>query len=88
MKATAFDGWAMYRAMLEQHLAEAEQHIIKGERHVAYQRERVAKLENGGHNTTDAITYARKSLDLFEDILLSYVAERDRLRKQLAEVRW
>jgi len=72
----------MYRTMLERHLAEAEQNVVIGERFVADQRERVKKLENGGHN----VTAARTLLGLFEDTQAIYVAARDRLRKQLAKV--
>jgi hypothetical protein len=45
----------MERAITEQHLAQAERHVAEGEGHVTRQRELVAKLEQDGHDTTEAL---------------------------------
>jgi hypothetical protein len=72
----------MDRAILEQHLSLAERHATQGERHVARQRELVAKLVQGGHDTMEA--EARLLLATFEELQGSFVADRDRLRAELA----
>jgi hypothetical protein len=72
----------MDRAILEQHLALAERHVTQGERHVARQRELVAKLVQGGHDTMEA--EARLLLATFEELQGCFVADRDRLRAELA----
>jgi len=68
------------RLMCEQRLAEAEEHVSLGEKHVQIQRNKVAELEQDGHDTVTA----RKLLATFEDVQNMHVADRDRLRKKLA----
>jgi hypothetical protein len=67
--------------MLEAHLAQADRHIAKGEENIARQRETLSELERDGH--VDAARRARDLLAQFEDTLAMYVADRDRIRKQL-----
>jgi hypothetical protein len=69
-----------HRAMIEEHLALAERHVTEGERHVAEQRERVFILAKGGHDTTEA----SRLLQQFEDLQALHVADRDRLKLELA----
>lgn len=65
--------------MLQQHLAQAEAHVALADRNVARQRKLVAELERDGHSTTEA----KRLLALFEEILVTYIADRDRLRREL-----
>ena len=70
--------------MIEERLAMAERHITRGELHIARQKELVARLGHSGHDTTEAI----KLLGLFEATQALHVADRDRLRGELAEIEW
>ena len=69
----------MNRTMLQGQLARAERHVLEGERRVARQREIVAAL------TGDAEEFGRAKalLEKFEQIQDLYIADRDRLRKEL-----
>ena len=69
--------------MIRDHLALAEEHVAKGERIVARQKDLVAELENDGHDTKEA----RSVLCQFEQVLQSHIADRDRLRDELAGVK-
>jgi hypothetical protein len=71
----------MDMGMIRDHLALAERHVAQGRQHIAHQKQIIANLENGGHDTTEA----RKLLDTFRDIQKMHLADRDRLRKELAE---
>jgi hypothetical protein len=72
----------MDRALVEDHLAKAELHVGEGEAHVTRQTELVARMEQDGHDTSEA----RASLALFKDLQAMHVADRDRLRKELASM--
>jgi hypothetical protein len=67
------------RRTISAHLEEAERHARQGAIHVANQRNLIADLERGGHDTTDA----RALLRQFEDLQELHVADRDRLRQEL-----
>jgi len=67
--------------MIEKHLALAERHVADGEKHVARQKQLVAELERDGHDAKQA----RDLLKQFEDFQAIHVAERNRLRSQLAQ---
>jgi hypothetical protein len=69
------------RAMILEHLAHARRHVAEAEQHLAHQREIIAEKERDGH---DAAT-SRQLLDQFEQTYTMYVAERDRLEKELVE---
>ena len=69
--------------MIEDHLAQAERHVAEGERHVAEQRARVHELDRDGHDTTESLLL----LGRFEELQELHVADRDRLRKELADFR-
>lgn len=73
----------MGREMLEQHLAQAERHVAQGERHIARQREIIAELEEDGHD----LEVAESLLAQFESTQLSHIADRDRLRAELAALK-
>jgi len=73
----------MDRPILEQHLSLAEKHVAQGEQLVARQRELAAKLGRNGHET--AAASARDLLTQFEEIQELYVADRDRLKRELSE---
>jgi hypothetical protein len=66
----------MDRQTLLDHLALAERHVSEGEIHVTRQRELVAKMERGGHETG----LARALLLKFGELLAIHKADRDRLR--------
>lgn len=70
----------MNRQMIVDHLAQAERHVSEGERHLASQRRIVAELERDGH----PVEQARELLRLFEDTQAMHIADRDRLREDLA----
>ena len=71
--------------MIERHLAQAEVHVAQGERHIARQKEVLAELERDGHE--EAAISARELLATFELTQESHVADRDRLRAELAAYR-
>jgi hypothetical protein len=60
-------------------LAQVEWHIVEAEKRVARQREIVAELERDGHRATAA----RGLLAAFERLLAMYLADRQRLRREL-----
>jgi hypothetical protein len=70
------------RAMIEEHLAMAERHVTAGERCIADQRARVAELGRDGHDTTESLLL----LGQFQEIQELHVADRNRLRNELAEL--
>jgi hypothetical protein len=53
---------------------------MRPKRHVARQREIVAEMEARGHD----VTHARALLTVFEGMQALYIADRDRLRQELA----
>jgi len=71
------------RARLERYLAQAERHIAEGEDHVARQRDLVAELAKDGHDQR----LAQELLNQFETTLASHIADRDRIRAELAAMR-
>jgi hemerythrin len=70
----------MDQAILEQHLALAERHIVEGENTVVRQRELVARLAKKRLDHR----LAQKLLIEFETMLASHMADRDRIRTELA----
>jgi PAS domain S-box-containing protein len=60
----------------------ARRHVATGEQNVARQREIVARLERGGHNSL----VAKSLLASFEELQNMHIAHRDRLEKALAEI--
>lgn len=71
----------MDRALIMDHLAKAERHIAQGRKHIAQQIEIIISLENLGHNTG----MAKSLLANFEAIQQMHIADRDRLKKELAD---
>jgi hypothetical protein len=69
------------RAVSERNVAEAEKHVRIGERNIARQRELISRLERDGHDSAEA----RKLLAKFEELQAMYLAERDRLWRDIAE---
>jgi hemerythrin len=69
----------MDRAMVERHLAQAERHVVEGSRHVVRQRQIVAELADDG----DDLKLAQELLARFEELLVSHIADRDRIRAEL-----
>jgi hypothetical protein len=72
------------RETLLQHFSLAERHVSQGERHVARQREIVAELKDDGRD----LETARNLLASFEELYRRHVADRDRIRQELANVAW
>ena len=72
----------MDRATIELHLASAEEHVALGADTVERQREIIVNLERDDHGTVEA----QRLLVYFEEQLAMHVADRDRLRKELAEI--
>ncbi len=70
----------MDRKQIIDHLTLCERHIKRGEEHIAGQIELIARLEDHGHDTTEA----RRLLGEFQQLLEVDLATRDRLRGQLA----
>ena len=73
----------MDREILEKHLALAELHVAKGELLIVRQRELTAKLLGDGHEVVAAS--ATSLLRLFEETQKVFVADRDRIKKELSE---
>ena len=71
----------MDKAMILAHLEMAERHVAQGFRHIASQRRIIVTLRNGGHDTTEA----KRLLLNFRDVQRMHVADRDRLKKELAD---
>jgi Spy/CpxP family protein refolding chaperone len=67
------------RETLLQRLAKAEDQVELGARNVTRQREIVAQLERDGFDTVGA----RALLIEFEEAQTAYIAERDRLRREV-----
>jgi hypothetical protein len=61
--------------------SQAERHVNLGESHIARQREGVVELERDGHDTTEA----RRLLANFEELQGMHLADRDRIRYELAQ---
>jgi hypothetical protein len=66
--------------MLEATLAATERELAEAERQVANQREHVAELEREGHD----IAHPTELLEQLEEVLAMHIADRDRLRDELA----
>jgi hypothetical protein len=67
-------------AVLREHLEMAERHVTEGERHIMRQCELIAALKRDGHD----MTTARELLAQFEEMQALHIADRDRLRQELA----
>ena len=72
----------MGRAMLE-HLAQAERHVAEGEDRIVRQRQIIADFARSGHD----LKVAKELLAQFEDMQTSAIADRDRLRAELAAMK-
>jgi hypothetical protein len=72
----------MDRALIVSYLQAAEERIKNGERDIAAQRDLISALERTGHAGTGAIVQLR----VMEQAQIQHVAERDRLRAELAEL--
>ena len=70
----------MDRAVIQEHLELANRHVADGEKHVARQKQILAELEREGHDPEQA----RELLAVFEETLAIYVADRERLERELA----
>ena len=68
------------RAQILENLAEAQRHVTDSERHLFEQRERIARLEREGNDTTEANRLLKK----IEDELGRHTANLERIRGQLA----
>jgi hypothetical protein len=66
----------------EAHLAMAERYVVDGERHVDRQRELIGELKRDGHDTVLATQLLRS----LEESQALHIADRDRLRKVLADI--
>ena len=73
----------MDRELLEDNLRLAESHVELGEQTVSRQRELIVELERGGHDTS----LARVLLQTFEQSQAMHLADRARLRAELAETK-
>lgn len=70
----------MDRALILGYLQAAEEHVANGERQIARHSELISTLERAGHDTTSATALLRE----LEQTQIQHVAERDRLRAELA----
>ena len=73
----------MDRVVIKDHLALAQRHVVQGRRHIARQKQIIVTLRKGGHDTA----MARSLLINFEDAQKMHIADRDRLKKELAQSR-
>jgi hypothetical protein len=71
----------MDREKLQQYLKDAERNVAQSTMHVVEQNALVVRLKRDRRDTADA----RRLLELFEESRTLYLAERDRLRRELAE---
>ena len=70
----------MDRALLISSLQAAEEPIANGERQIARHSDLISTLQRAGHDTTSAIALLRE----LKQMQIQHVAERDRLRDELA----
>jgi hypothetical protein len=70
----------MNRGIILDQLALALRHVAVGERHIAQQHEIIASLERKGLDTSEA----KAVLLQFKELQAMHVADRDRLKKELA----
>jgi hypothetical protein len=68
------------REMLQRHLALAEKHVASGERIVSRQKDLIAEMIRDNLDSHEA----KSLLALFEKVLKIFLADRDRLRADLA----
>ena len=68
--------------MIRQLLALAEQHVAEGDKTLARQRGVLAELRANGQD----IVEAEKILQSSEELPLRHLAERERLRQELAQI--
>ena len=68
--------------MIADHLAQAERHVAEGQDHIKRQRELIAERQRYGDDTREA----QRLLDNFIALEAAYIADRDRLRRELAKV--
>jgi hypothetical protein len=66
---------------LREHLAMADRHVGEGERNVSKQRALVAELQRDGHDAW----LASKILRQFEALQATFIQDRERLRRELAQ---
>jgi hypothetical protein len=83
-----FRGWLCYGATMDRALAisylqAAEEHVANDAQDIADQRDLISMLERTGHNATSAIA----RLCEMEKTQTRHIADRERLRAQLAGVR-
>ena len=71
----------MDRDKVKRHLGEAEEHVARSIQHVGEQWKLIARLEEKGQDTATS----RRLLALLEESRDLHVADRDRLRRQLAQ---
>ena len=71
----------MDRAIIQDHLAQTERHVSQGKEHISRQREIIADLERGGHDSKAA----RALLVQFEEMQALHIADRDRLLRELSD---
>jgi len=77
-------GRCMDRASLGEQLSMVTENVRWDIELVRKQREKVQRLERGGHDTAQA----KKVLDAAEDLLLLHMADRERLLEELNGGRW
>jgi hypothetical protein len=70
----------MNRDFVERALAQAERHVARGEVIIARQRAMITTWEQSGRNAA----LCKEFLSVFEDSQRWHIADRDRLRKDLA----
>ena len=70
----------MLRELLEEHLAVSERHVETGKACIERQRNLIAELVRDQHD----VTLARQLLHNFEEIQKLHVADRNRMRAELA----
>jgi hypothetical protein len=80
-RGQALLSYSMDWTALENTRAATERHPAEAEHQVANQRELVAALERDGHDADQPT----KVLAQFEEVLAMHIANRDRLRKELAD---
>jgi hypothetical protein len=72
---------AMDRAVTRERLEQSEQHVFLAERQMVRLRGIIAELGRDGHDVQPAMNM----LHQFEQTLATYIANRDRIRKELGD---
>ena len=72
------------RVVLSKYVEQAKRHVVETEKHLQQRRVALVDLERKGH--MKAAERARKALSRFEALQAEFIADHNRLKKELADL--